>query len=66
MVTRKKGKTLKSQYRKPYLAKLADGAGGWHCPCCNKYRCSANKMKKRARRMVRRVERQNLNKEDAE
>lgn len=32
----------------------------WHCPCCNPYGCSVRKMKRKARRFVRRKEKQNL------
>lgn len=42
--------------KKDYLSepKLDGGPGGWHCPCCNKYRTCARKMKPLARRRVRR------------
>lgn len=38
--------------------KLRGGPGGWHCPCCNKYQTSARRMKTKARRLVRRKQRQ--------
>ena len=36
--------------------KLDGGPGGWRCSCCNRYGCSPRKMKARARRLVRRVD----------
>jgi hypothetical protein len=37
--------------------KLDGGPGGWHCPCCNKYGTN-RKIKPKARRLVRRVNKQ--------
>ena len=46
--------------KKSYLKhkKLRSGPGGWGCPCCNPYSCSPRRMKKLARRLVRRVSKQ--------
>ena len=48
--------------KKTYLGikKLDKGPGGWHCSCCNPYRCSVRKMKARARRLTRRISRHEL------
>lgn len=47
--------SLKSDYVKANCSKVADNHGGWRCPCCNDYRCCPRKMKKLARRRVRRT-----------
>lgn len=54
--------SLKKNYRSS--KKLNGGPGGWDCPCCNNYGCLARHMKARARRLVRRVAKQELRKED--
>ena len=41
-------------------AKLHAGPGGWYCICCNPYRCSPRNMKMKARRVVRRVNKQRI------
>lgn len=51
--------SLKKDYK--HVKKLNAGPGGWHCPCCNPMGCSSRKMKVRARRMLRRVTKQNTN-----
>lgn len=40
------------------IVKLDGGYGGWSCPCCNPYGCSPRKMKRKARRFVRRKHKQ--------
>lgn len=47
--------SLKKDYIKAKCSKVSDNYGGWHCPCCNPYGCSVRKMKKLARRRVRRT-----------
>jgi hypothetical protein len=47
------------------IKKLNAGPGGWHCPCCNPFHCHPRKMKAKARRMVRHINKQNLRKEEA-
>ena len=41
-------------------SKLHYGPGGVACQCCNPYNCHPRKMKKLARRLVRRVEKNNM------
>jgi hypothetical protein len=53
--------SLKKTYRSH--KKLNAGPGGWGCPCCNPYRCHPRRMKSKARRFVRRVEKARLTKE---
>ena len=40
--------------------KLHGGPGGWYCPCCNPFHCNPRNMKAKARRIVRRVNKQRL------
>ena len=44
--------------KKDYLGitKLGESYGGWDCPCCNPFRMSPRKMKARARRMMRHIQ----------
>lgn len=45
--------------KKDYLGKspkLERGPGGWRCLCCNPYRCQPRRMKARAHRLLRRIE----------
>ena len=39
---------------------LQSGPGGWGCTCCNPFDCSSRKMKPKARRIVRRVNKYRL------
>ena len=59
-MTQKRNKSLKRDYRYPSGHKLTDGYGSWHCPCCNPFGCSPRKMKKKARRIVRRMVKQEI------
>jgi len=45
------------------IKKLNGGPGGWHCPCCNPMGCSPRKMKAKARRMTRHINKQKLRSE---
>ncbi len=45
------------------IKKLNGGPGGWRCPCCNPMGCSPRKMKAKARRMTRHINKQNLRSE---
>jgi hypothetical protein len=47
------------------IKKLNAGPGGWGCPCCNPFGCSPRKMKHKARRMIRHINKQNLRNEEA-
>jgi len=51
--------------KKDYLGitKLDEGYGGWGCPCCNPFSMSPRKMKTRARRMMRHIQKQKWKKE---
>lgn len=49
---------LSKDYRS--ISKLQGGPGGWHCVCCNPCRCHPRKMKRTARRLTRRVNRQRV------
>jgi hypothetical protein len=42
---------------------LLGGPAGWHCKCCNPYKCHPRKMKPLARRLYRRVSKQNFEKD---
>lgn len=55
---------LSKDYRS--IAKLHGGPGGWYCACCNPYRCHPRKMKRAARRMTRRISRQQVRKNSDE
>jgi hypothetical protein len=52
---------LKKDYRG--VKKLCKGPGGWKCPCCNPFGRSPANMKPQARRLLRRVKKQEFNKE---
>jgi hypothetical protein len=57
--------TQGDKMKKCYLeiSSLRAGPGGWRCPCCNPYNTSPRRMKRKARRHVRRNNRQMLHKE---
>lgn len=48
--------------KKDYLdtPKLNGGPGGWRCACCNPYGCNPRLMKAKARRLIRRANKQAL------
>lgn len=42
--------------------KLITGPGGIYCNCCNKFGCTVRKMKTESRRIIRRAQKQNIQK----
>lgn len=50
--------SLKRDYIRTTTGKMTSGPGGWHCPCCNPYSCEVRKMKRKARRRIRRTAKQ--------
>ena len=59
-----KKKGLSKEYKG--ITKLNGGPGGWRCSCCNPYNCEPRKMKRKARRLVRRKMKQNTPTSEAE